>query len=86
MAELTQTLVEHLFANIDKIHTKKISIDSKYLRRIIYFHSNIIIDNVIIQNDLNQVFSMNEGEELDYLDEQLTSFNDEDSKIQSMGC
>lgn len=76
--------IEHIFRNIDKLSSIKTEIPNDYLRNQIFYHDVIIIDVFVKKNGMWR--SINEGEEIDYLDEHLDLFNDEDSKVQSMGC
>ena len=76
--------IDHIFSNIDKLTSKKTEVTNNCMRHQIFYHDVAIIDVFVIKNGTWR--SINEGEGIDYLDEHLELFNDENSKIQSMGC
>lgn len=78
------TTIECIFRNIDKLSSIKTEIPNDYLRKQILYYDVVIIDVFVKKNGTFR--SISEGEEIDYLDEHLELFNDEGSKVQSMGC
>lgn len=80
--------IDKILNDISNLSVEDIQLGNNLLRKKIVYRNQIIIDRVLFLNgnsftdDLLNV----EGEEIDYIDDEMKNFTYEDSEIQSMGC